>query len=75
MDDDDRPRSTKDCASQLAGEALDHYSQNELAERIALLEAEIIRVKAHSDRSAAHRQAADALFGQSGGQRGGKRER
>ena len=75
MDDDDRPRSTKDCASQLAGEALDHYSQDELAERLALLEAEIVRVTAHRDRSAAHRRAADALFGQGGGQSGGRDER
>ena len=42
-------------------------SQAELAERIALLEAEIARVKAHRDKAAAHRAAADALFGGKGG--------
>ena len=31
--------------------------------RIAQLEAEIARVKAHRDKAAAHRAAADALFG------------
>lgn len=51
-----------DFASRLAGEPLDPYSQDELAERIALLEAEIARVKAHSDKAAAHRKLADALF-------------
>jgi len=49
-------------ASQLAGESLDRYSQDDLAERIALLEAEIARVRAHRDRAAAHRLAAEAFF-------------
>jgi uncharacterized small protein (DUF1192 family) len=62
MDDDDRPRLTRDAASQLAGESLDRYSQDELGERIALLEAEIARVKAHRDRANSHRAAAEALF-------------
>ena len=34
-----------------------------LLERVAALEAEIVRVKAHRDKVAAHRAAADALFG------------
>lgn len=63
MDDDDRPRPRGDAASLLAKEDLSPYSQEELAERVALLEAEIARVKAHRDRAAAHRSAADALFG------------
>lgn len=63
MDDDDRPRPRSDAASALARESLDSYSQDELAERVALLEAEIARVKAHRDKAAAHRAAADALFG------------
>lgn len=63
MDDDDRPRPRGDAASLLAKEDLGPYSQDELAERIALLEAEIERVKAHRDGAAAHRAAADALFG------------
>lgn len=60
--DDDLPRRTGDAASLLAGEVLDSYSQDELAGRIALLEAEIARVRAHRDRAASHRAAADALF-------------
>jgi uncharacterized small protein (DUF1192 family) len=32
-------------------------------ERIALLEAEIARVKTHHGRAASHRQAAETLFG------------
>ena len=62
MDDDDLPRRRGDAAGQLACESLDSYSQDELAERIELLEAEIARVKAHRDKVAAHRSAADALF-------------
>lgn len=61
--DDDLPRPKGDAASALAKESLDPYSQDELAERIALLEAEIARIKAHRDKAAAHRAAADALFG------------
>ena len=63
MEDDDRPRAKGDAASKLAGEDLAPYSQDELAERVELLEAEIVRVKAHSDKAAVHRAAADALFG------------
>lgn len=62
MDLDERPRPKGDAASALAREDLSPYSQDELEERIALLEAEIARVKAHRDRAAAHRSAADALF-------------
>lgn len=60
--DEDLPRPRGDAASLLAKESLDPYSQDELAERIALLEAEIARIKAHRDKAAAHRSAADALF-------------
>jgi len=60
--DEDLPRPRGDAASQLAKESLDAYSQDELAERIELLEAEIARVEAHRDRASAHRLAADALF-------------
>lgn len=62
MDDDDRPRSRSDAASLLSTESLDRYSHDELGERIAQLEAEIIRVTAHRTRASAHRSAADALF-------------
>lgn len=60
--DDDLPRAKGDAASLLAKEPLDPYSQDELGERIALLEAEIARVKAHRDKVGAHRLAAEALF-------------
>lgn len=62
MDLDDLPRPKGDAASKLAGEDLSPYSQDELDERIELLEAEIARVAAHRDKAAAHRSAADALF-------------
>ena len=63
MEDDDRPRSKSDAAGKLASEDLAPYSQDELAERIALLEREIARVEQHRGAAAAHRTAADALFG------------
>ena len=61
--EDDRPRPKGDAASKLAAEDLGPYSQNELADRIALLEAESERVTAHLDKAAARMAAADALFG------------
>lgn len=67
MEEPDRPRPSGDAASRLAGEDLGPYSQAELDERIALLEAEIVRVRAHQSKAAAHRAAADALFGKRGG--------
>ncbi len=63
MDEDDRPRPRGDAASKLAAEDLGPYSQDELQARIALLEAEIARVEKHRLMAAAHRDAADALFG------------
>lgn len=63
MELDERPRPTGDLASQLASESLDSYSHHELDARVALLEAEITRVVAHRDKAAAHRKAAEALFG------------
>jgi uncharacterized small protein (DUF1192 family) len=60
--EDDLPRVRGDAASRLAGELLDTYSQAELMERIALLEAEIERVKAQHARAASHRSLADSLF-------------
>lgn len=62
MDLDDLPRPKGDAASKLAAEDLSPYSQDELEERIALLEAEIARVEKHRLTAAAHRNAADALF-------------
>lgn len=70
MEEEDRPRQTGsgsgDAASKLATEDLGPYSQDELDERIALLEAEIKRVKQHQFSAAAHRDAAEALFGRKG---------
>lgn len=66
MDDEDRPRPMGDAASRLAAEDLAPYSQTELGERIALLEAEIARVRAHRDKTADHMAAANALFSKSG---------
>ena len=63
MQDEDRPRPKGDAASRLATEDLAPYSLGELTERIELLEAEIARVKDHRDKAAAHRDAAEALFG------------
>ena len=66
MDDLDLPRRKGDAASLLATEDLSPYSQDELTDRITLLEAEIERVKCHRDKAASHRAAADALFGRPG---------
>ena len=60
--DDDLPRPKGDLASKLATELLDSFSQDELAERISLLEAEIARVKAQMGKAEAHRLAAEAFF-------------
>jgi uncharacterized small protein (DUF1192 family) len=62
MDADDLPRPRGDAASALAKESLDTYSQYELTERIALLEAEIERIRARHARVAQDRASADALF-------------
>ena len=70
--DDDLPRPRGDAASLLAKEDLSPYSQDELAERIALLETEIARVESHRLRrrriaallkscSASHRHDRDGL--------------
>ena len=66
MDLDDRPQPKGDAASLLASEDLGPYSQDELTERIHLLEREIARVEKHRLTAAAHRDAADALFGRKG---------
>jgi len=60
--DEDLPRIRGDAASQLAKEALDTYSQDELLARIHLLEQEIARVKAQHAKAADHRKLADMLF-------------
>jgi uncharacterized small protein (DUF1192 family) len=60
--EDELPRIRGDAASRLAGEPLDTYSQDELMERIALLEAEIERVRQQHAKAASHRSLADQLF-------------
>ena len=60
--EDELPRIRGDAASRLAGEPLDTYSQDELMERIVLLEAEIERVRAQHGKAASHRAFADHLF-------------
>jgi uncharacterized small protein (DUF1192 family) len=67
MDLDERPRPRGDAASLLSVESLDSYSIDELAARIAMLEAEIVRAAAHRSKASAHRMAADALFGKRDG--------
>lgn len=62
MEDDDRPRPRGDAAAKLSGESLDSYSRDELDQRIALLEAEILRVRTHKEKASAHMEAAAALF-------------
>jgi uncharacterized small protein (DUF1192 family) len=64
MEDDDRPRPRGDAASLLGSELLDTYSRDELDVRIAQLEQEIARVRAHKDKASAHIAAAEALFRQ-----------
>ncbi|MBO5491415.1 MAG: DUF1192 domain-containing protein [Desulfovibrio sp.] len=63
MESDDRPRPKGDAASKLASEDLGPYSQDELQDRIELLETEIARVESHRLKAAAHRDAAESLFG------------
>ena len=47
---------------QLARQDLDPFSVDELNERIAILEGEIGRVKAHLDGAVAHKRSAHSLF-------------
>ena len=59
----DEPRvRPDDLLKQLAKQDLDPLSVAELDERIALLEAEIARTRAKSERAVNHRASADALF-------------
>lgn len=63
MDADDiPPRRSDDPVAMLARQDLDPLSIDELGARIAALEAEIARVRAHRDRAGGHRASADALF-------------
>jgi uncharacterized small protein (DUF1192 family) len=63
MDLDDLfPSKPEDPLVALGRQDLDPLSQDELAERIELLKAEIARVEAHMARVEAHRSAAEELF-------------
>ena len=62
MDDEDLPRRRSDELAALTKQALDPLSVDELADRIAVLEAEIARTKAHIAAAGAQKSAAEALF-------------
>ena len=62
MDDDLFSSRPDDPLVLLARQDLDPLSQDELAERIEALEAEIGRTRAHRERAARHRSQADDLF-------------
>lgn len=62
MDDDLFSSRPDDPLVLLARQDLDPLSLDELDGRIAALEAEIARVRAHKEAVSRHRSAADALF-------------
>jgi uncharacterized small protein (DUF1192 family) len=62
MDDDDLPRRRDDVLAALIKQPLDPLSLDELDERIAVLESEIARVKAHKAAAGAFKANAEALF-------------
>jgi uncharacterized small protein (DUF1192 family) len=64
VDDPAEPRRGRGQAlSEALKEDLEVFGVEELAERIELLEAEVIRVRSQMERKKASRSAADALFG------------
>jgi uncharacterized small protein (DUF1192 family) len=62
FDEADLPRRRTDTLAELAREDLDKLSIAELDERIAALEAEIVRARAKREGAASFRAAADSLF-------------
>jgi len=63
MEEPPQPRASRGAIQDsLSREDLDLYSVEELADRIAVLEAEIARTKAARERKLSGRAAADALF-------------
>jgi uncharacterized small protein (DUF1192 family) len=62
FDEADLPRRKSDLLADLAREDLDKLSIAELDERIAGLEAELIRARSKRESAAAFRAAADSLF-------------
>lgn len=65
MDTDDiaPPTRPNDPLTLAVKQDLDPYSVTELETRIATLETEILRTRAHRDKAVNHRASADALFG------------
>src|SRR3546814_7656795 len=62
MTDDDLPRRQGDMLAALIRQPLDPLSVDELDERVALLEAEIERVRAHKAAATSHKAIAESLF-------------
>jgi uncharacterized small protein (DUF1192 family) len=62
MDDDDLPRRRDDILAALVKQPLDPLSVDELDDRIATLEAEIERIRAHRSAATSHKAVAEALF-------------
>lgn len=62
MDDDDLPRRRDDVLAALIKQPLDPLSVGELDDRIAALEDEITRTKAHRAAATNQKAAAEALF-------------
>ena len=62
FDEADLPKKKSDLLADLAREDLDRLSVADLDERIAGLEAELVRAKARRESAASFRAAADGLF-------------
>lgn len=62
MDDDDLPRRRDDVLAALIKQPLDPLSLDELDDRVAVLEGEIGRVKAHKAAAGTFKASAEALF-------------
>lgn len=62
MDDDDLPRRRDDVLTALIKQPLDPLSVDELDDRIAALEGEIARIRAHRSAATSQKAAAEALF-------------
>lgn len=62
MDDEELPRRRSDELAALTRQSLDPLSVDELNDRIAVLEAEIARTKAHMAAASSFKASAEALF-------------
>lgn len=62
MDDDDLPRRRDDILAALIKQPLDPLSVEELDDRVAVLEAEVARTKAHKAAAGGFKASAEALF-------------